>query len=241
MSALTYMQRRSSGTYEFRKRLPESLAGKPVPRHMREPFAELVNVSTGRFKRELVRSLETKDDKKAKRQNHRVALQVSEIAQLRVCDVRQDGEQGRWFFDVGRTGGRTTKTEGSIRRIPIHPELVRIGLLRYREGLVAEGCAPGASLWPDAPRSGQWSKWFGRYLRKTVKITDRRKVFHSFRHTFKRMARSAGLPEELHDALTGHVGGGVGRAYGRGYSLAPLASAMDKIVPPIDLSGLRWG
>ena len=30
MSALSYMQRRVSGTYEFRKRLPEALAGKPV-------------------------------------------------------------------------------------------------------------------------------------------------------------------------------------------------------------------
>ena len=67
MSALTYMPRRSSGTYGFRKRLPETLAGKPVPPHMRDTFSELVNPATSSFKRELVRSLETKDEKPAKR------------------------------------------------------------------------------------------------------------------------------------------------------------------------------
>jgi hypothetical protein len=36
MAALSYMQRRASGTYEFRKRLPESLAGKPAPSHIRD-------------------------------------------------------------------------------------------------------------------------------------------------------------------------------------------------------------
>jgi hypothetical protein len=79
MSALTYMQRRSSGTYEFRKRLPETLAGKPVPPHMRDAFSELVNPATGSFKRELVRSLETKDEKQAKRRNHREALRVTQL------------------------------------------------------------------------------------------------------------------------------------------------------------------
>jgi hypothetical protein len=54
MAALSYMQRRASGTYEFRRRLPEALAGRPVPSHMREGFADLINVKTGRFKRELV-------------------------------------------------------------------------------------------------------------------------------------------------------------------------------------------
>lgn len=65
MAALSYMQRRKSGTYEFRRRLPEALAGKPVPTHMREAFAELVNPKTSQFKREVVRSLGTKDLKEA--------------------------------------------------------------------------------------------------------------------------------------------------------------------------------
>jgi hypothetical protein len=65
MAALSYMQRRVSGTYEFRKRLPEVLAGKDVPAHMRAAFGDLINTKTGCFKREFVRSLQTKDIKQA--------------------------------------------------------------------------------------------------------------------------------------------------------------------------------
>ncbi len=46
------MQRRSSGIYEFRKRLPKELAGKPAPEHAKRHVPELVNPNTGRFKRE---------------------------------------------------------------------------------------------------------------------------------------------------------------------------------------------
>jgi hypothetical protein len=57
MSALSYMQRRASGTYEFRRRLPEALAGKPATAQMRDAFPDLINPKSGCFKRELVRSL----------------------------------------------------------------------------------------------------------------------------------------------------------------------------------------
>ena len=71
MAALSYMQRRKSGTYEFRRRLPEALAGRPAPAHMHDVFPELINAKTIRFKREVVRSLSTKDLKEAKRRDHR--------------------------------------------------------------------------------------------------------------------------------------------------------------------------
>lgn len=74
MVALSYMQRRSSGTYEFRRRLPEALAGKQAPTHMRDAFDELINPKTGCFKREVVRSLKTTNFKEAKRRDHWEAL-----------------------------------------------------------------------------------------------------------------------------------------------------------------------
>lgn len=172
-------------------------------------------------------------------------MRLEEIAGLRLQDLRQDEETGQWYFDVvNRPGERTVKTASSIRKVPVHPELVRIGLLRYRSALPA---ANASSLWPDLkppqgrPLSAQWSKWFGRYLRAKIGITDRRKVMHSFRHTFKRMARDAGIPEETHDALTGHSGGGgVSKSYGRGVSLKPLIEAMDRIPAPEAVAQLEW-
>jgi integrase len=173
-------------------------------------------------------------------------MRLDEIAQLRICDLRQDEDTKRWFFDIDRTGGRSTKTSSSIRHVPLHRELKRIGLLKYREALLKSGAGLESPLWPEVEaegertRSSAWSKWFGRYLRSTCGVTDSTKVFHSFRHTFKRMTRDAGISEEMHDALTGHSGGGVGRSYGKGFSLKPLASAMDKVAVPVNLSELRW-
>jgi len=54
----------------------------------------------------------------------------------------------------------------------------------------------------------------GLYIR-SIGLTNRARVFHSFRHGFKDALRRAGVSEDLNDALTGHSGGGVGRATAR--------------------------
>lgn len=77
MAGLSYMQRRpGSGRYEYRKRLPTALAGRPAPEHLRTAFPELVNPTTGCFKRELVPFLGSSDPKAAKRANFRHAHEV---------------------------------------------------------------------------------------------------------------------------------------------------------------------
>jgi hypothetical protein len=86
--------------------------------------------------------------------------------------------------------------------------------------------------------SSAWSKWINGYLRDRCGIEESTKVFHSFRHTFKRMARDANLYEELHDAITGLSSkDSVGRDYGRGFSIKPLSKAMAQIEPPVGLVG----
>lgn len=160
---------------------------------------------------------------------------LGELCQLRVRDVRRESDV--WFLDVNDEGeGRSVKTRSSVRRVPVHPRLVELGLLRYVEGRRRMG--PDATLWPDlrpdgrGDLSGNFSKWWGRYFRKHAGIDDPRKVFHSFRHTFKDACRRAGLGEEVHDALTGHSGGGVGRSYGSGVPLRVLAEALAKVGYP---------
>ncbi|MCK1345038.1 hypothetical protein IVB25_16605 [Bradyrhizobium sp. 193] len=46
---------------------------------MHDGFGDLINAKTGRFKRELVRSLQTKDLKEAKKRDHRAALQATKL------------------------------------------------------------------------------------------------------------------------------------------------------------------
>ena len=129
----------------------------------------------------------------------------------------------------------------------LHPTLEAAGLLRYRQSLLDAGAGPESPLWPgveadsEGRRAGPWSKWFNRYLRNQAGVEDPAKVFHFFRHTFKRMARDANLQEEMHDFMTGHAGGGgVGRGYGRGFGLKAMAVEMAKIEAPEAVRGLRW-
>jgi integrase len=171
---------------------------------------------------------------------------LNEIAQLRLQDIKQDEDTGIWVVDIDTEGDRSVKTVSSRRQVPIHPELIRLGLLRYRDGLAKSGSKASATLWPQLSsadpkyRSTAWSKWFNRYLRQTIGITETGKVFHSFRHTFKRLGRNAGLTEEMHDALTGHTGkGGVGRDYGDGFGLEVLADAVRKIAVPAAVAELK--
>jgi integrase len=167
-------------------------------------------------------------------------MRLSEIAQLRLRDIHRDDHDKVWLFHINRRGGRKTKTASSNRRIPLHPTLIRIGLLRYSNWLAARGAAADDSLWPSINPSA-WSKWINPYLRSKCGIADRTKVFHSFRHTFKRMARDAKLNEEIHDALTGHANrDSVGRDYGSGFSIKPLATAMASIKPAINLNKIYW-
>jgi integrase len=98
----------------------------------------------------------------------------------------------------------------------------------------------GADAWLFAliaPQAGgglkAWTKWFGRYLR-SVGIVDRRKVFHSFRHTFKDALRAADVGEDLNDALLGQKNSSVGRSYG-----AKQKSGAKDIVRRFGMSRLR--
>ena len=160
---------------------------------------------------------------------------LEELGQARVEDVKE--AEGMRFLDISDAEeGKSVKSASSRRRVPIHPELVRLGLLEYVEERrkVGEG-----RLFPQLrqDRFGKWtqnwSKWWGRYAREQAKIIDPRKVFHSFRHTFKHACRACGIPEDVHDALTGHSSGrGLGRTYGGAYPLKPLAGAMRKLRYP---------
>jgi integrase len=165
----------------------------------------------------------------------------TELLQLKVGDIRSTN--GLWFIDFNDEGAdQNLKNMSSARSVPIHTAIQRAGFLDYVTGR-AEVVAPEMPLWPGfdpplAPKAKAWSKWFGRYL-STYVVDDRSKTFHSFRHTFKRACREAGISEEIHHAFTGHSGGGVGRSYGRvrrsdgildrGVSLERLKQEIDRV------------
>lgn len=175
----------------------------------------------------------------------------AEYAGLRVSDIREDEDTRvplMWFIRDTKAG-RRLKTQQSERVVPVHPQLVSLGFLKY----VAARRKEDERAWlfptvaPDQKGSLRaWAKWWGRHLRTHVGIKDRNKVYHSFRHGFQDALRQATPDEELRDALAGRSSGkSVSRTYGakgmlRRWGVKALKNAIDKIeFPGLDLSRVR--
>lgn len=167
---------------------------------------------------------------------------LEELGQLRPSDIREmdypdaDGATKRgWFISLiedsaGDTATATRlKNAASERIIPVHQELQRLGFL----DLVAKSTdAEGIRLFPLLKAniygrlSAKWGEWFSPYMRLTCGVTDRRMVFHSFRHTFKHYARSASMAEGVQRQIMGHSPGDVADEYGNGYPVHQLVAGM---------------
>ena len=178
---------------------------------------------------------------------------LNELAPICAEDVKTDAASDVRFITVieDNEEGRNVKSRSSVRAIPVHSELIRIGFLDFVEHTrKSEG--QSARLFPKltpGPKGGfgeAFSKWFGRY-KKSLGVTNESSVFHSFRHGFKDALRAAGVNEDVNDALTGHSGGNsVARGYGwrdmvRRFGFPTLSAAIEKVqYPGLDLSALRW-
>lgn len=154
---------------------------------------------------------------------------LEELGQLRVSDVGEEG--GIPFLHLTPDAGRIKSQKE--RRVPLHPKVRALGFLGYVETMRKAGTErlfPALRKGSKGQWTESWGKWYGKYLRRVVQITDTRITFHSFRHTFKDACREAGIDGEVQDAILGHAGSGEGRNYGNGlYPLRPLAGAMERI------------
>jgi integrase len=143
---------------------------------------------------------------------------LEELAQLRVGDLANVHGLGCYLNITDEGEGSQLKTKNARRRVPVHPELEALGFLAYWKSCRKEGREfVFPDLKPDVAgkRSGNWSKWFGRYKRD-IGIADKRKVFHSFRHGFIDACRAAGVQTEVRDVLVGHANDSVAAEYGEG-------------------------
>lgn len=131
---------------------------------------------------------------------------IEELCQLHLSDIYQD--KGVLIFDLNDLGGKKLKTKAAKRKVPIHPELVRLGFLDYLEDVKIAAPA-NKQLFPyltptkHGRLSDRASKHFGRYL-DTVKLQSRSKVFHSFRDTVNNQLSENGVSIELRCHIVGH-------------------------------------
>ena len=164
---------------------------------------------------------------------------LGEITQGRKEDIQREGDAGPWFIHLHAEGaGRTLKTPQSERMVPLHPALIAEGFLDFVHSLPA-----GGSLCPDlrpdtfGTLKGTATKKHGRWVRRTVGITDKSKdPAHAWRHRFEDQARRAGVPQNVTDGLLGHLNAAnESEGYGRGFRFMPDATApwVAKMASPI--------
>lgn len=166
---------------------------------------------------------------------------IEELAQLLIKDIRYVDGLGHYINITDEGENQKLKTTSSRRRVPVHPVLIACGFTDYvAAGSKQRQLFPNLKPNPRGKFGGYFSNFFSGYLRNDVGITDTRKVFHSFRHTFKDICRKVGIEEAVHDALTGHGSQSVGRKYGNEqYPLEPLFEAMERFeVDGLNLSHL---
>jgi len=168
---------------------------------------------------------------------------IEELAQLRVSDVRL--HQGKAFLSIIDEEDQTLKNAQSRRCVPVHAELIRCGFMQFvghARAAKQEWLFPDLSTDKYGRRSSAFSKTWNRQLKRTLVPVGgaRGKVFHSFRHLFKDIARECGIGEDVQDALTGHKSKSEGRGYGKGsYPEEPLFKAMEEFkISGFDLSHL---
>jgi integrase len=162
-------------------------------------------------------------------------MRLNEICQLHKDDVRL--EEGIWYLNVGNEyEGQRVKSEAGFRRIPIHSELMKAGLVDYQKSLA------NGQLWPSLKPGGpdrklSWyvTRQFTTYRRK-VGITRVRVNFHSLRkNVLTCLDKADSVSQADVAAIVGHVRG---FAFGR-YSEGPCLRALQQIVERVKYPGLR--
>jgi len=157
---------------------------------------------------------------------------VGEMTQLRAMDIRQEGDV--WTIHITPEAG-SVKT-GEARSVPIHSHLIEQGILElaehgdasplfYREGAGNE-VNPAHKV-----RAADLAKWV-----RSLGVNDPEvQPNHGWRHRFKTVARTVGIPEGIADRIQGHAP----RHEGGKYGSIPLATLRDAIelIPRYEVAG----
>lgn len=160
-----------------------------------------------------------------------------ELAQLYIEDFHQH-EGGSWFIRIiDDRPDKSVKTDSSRREIPVHPDLIALGLLTLVEGRI-----PGTRIFPQLVKvsdgfAGIVSKSWRPITQRCGVYQPGRNPLHAFRHSFKTLAREHGIPKEVSDWITGHTSGHVGDSYGIN-PLSRMAMEIQKLPSLAKAAGL---
>lgn len=141
----------------------------------------------------------------------------SELAGLPLSDVHED--EPIPYLQIDFTEDRGLKNVQSVRKLPIHPELIRLGFIEYVHAIRAAGCtmlfpemaSPGSSSFASTFYKSifnPWRKWAfpdGTPWRHQVGGAWKDKDVHSFRGTATSILKGV-VPDSVRCDIFGHEG-----------------------------------
>lgn len=152
---------------------------------------------------------------------------LNEIFQLTINDVFLDAPVP--YIDINNNNGKTIKNRSSIRKIPIHPKLFELKFDEYVNAIKNDKQTKLFSS--ESP----FSRHFRAYTSK-VGITDKKKVFHSFRHGFISELQLNHVSLEIRQALAGHTPKTITESvYGTSVSLEDLYEGIKTLDFKLDI------
>jgi integrase len=162
-------------------------------------------------------------------------MRLQEVAGLSVADVRQAEANGGkvTVFDL-HDRRRKLKNKSAVRLIPVHPELVRLGLLDYVAALPKGGSLFPGILQPKS-KTGRFGHRVGQLFhakRVALGVTREGLTFHSLRHNVASALDAAEVRQSDASRILGHKVKGMpfGTYSKEGPGLKVVAAVVEKVV-----------
>ncbi|MES0127257.1 site-specific integrase [Mesorhizobium sp. M0029] len=155
---------------------------------------------------------------------------LNEICQIELSDIKE--ADGISYFDINDEGDKKhLKNTASRRIVPIHDQLLKLGLLDFVEALRSHGetrLFPEFSLSAKEGYGRALGRWFNNRFLVQLDIKSKDLVFHSFRHGMVTKLLQAGVDENMVKAIVGHTRQGVTQKhyFKQGYTLAQMQEAL---------------
>lgn len=125
---------------------------------------------------------------------------IEELCQLYSEDIQKEGDI--WIIDINSNNGKRLKTEGSRRKVPIHPTLIKLGFVEFalsKPERIFDELKMIKHRYSHYP-----SRWFGEY-KISRGIVSKKKTFHSFRHTLINNLKQQQVTDYIIAELVGHT------------------------------------
>ena len=165
-------------------------------------------------------------------------MRTNEMCQLRLSDLKKVDKV--WFMFVEDSENTKVKTESSIRKIPLHPQLIELGFIDYVGNLRKK--KKTRVFWElREDRDGFASKVSRHYNEKffpAIGVWEKhKKVLYCTRHTFINKLRSEKVDENVIKTLVGHEKEFTMKHYGGDpFTPARLLEEISKV----NYTGINW-